>query len=420
MIAAEHARSDEERPRGMTSHCLCVLNAGSSSLKFALYRVDSSDGADATIGAEPTRELSGAVEGIGGQGHLRLAPTDGAAPQDRPVAAKDHAEALAALAALPDGPLTAPGLKGFGHRVVHGGPELTAPVLVNAETLARIEAVSPLAPLHNPPAIAVLKTLATRFPNLPQVACFDTAFHRGHPPVADRFAIPDSFYQEGVRRYGFHGLSYEYIAGALSARYPAIAAGRVVVAHLGSGASMCALPDGHSVDSSMGFTALDGLPMGTRSGSLDAGVILWLQQQKGWKVDRVEHFLYEECGLKGLSGVSNDMRTLLASEAALARLAVDYFVYHVARTACALASSMGGIDAFVFTAGIGEHSPQIRARVLRRLAWLGFALDDAANQQGGPCLTTAGSARPAYVIPTDEEIVIARHTLDLIARRSTD
>ena len=261
---------------------------------------------------------------------------------------------------------------------------LTAPVLVDAATLARIEAVSPLAPLHNPPAVAVLRALAARFPGLPQVACFDTAFHRGHPAVADRFAIPDAFYQEGVRRYGFHGLSYEYIAGALARHYPGVAAGRVVVAHLGSGASMCALANGHSVDSSMGFTALDGLPMGTRSGSLDAGVILWLQQQKGWNVDRVEHFLYEECGLKGLSGVSNDMRTLLASEAPLAQLAVDYFVYHVARTAGALAASMGGIDALVFTAGIGERSPEIRARVLRRLAWLGFVLDEAANQAGRP------------------------------------
>ena len=390
----------------MTSRSLCVLNAGSSSLKFALYRVGE-DGV-------PRRAQSGLVERIGGEGRLVIEPADGGAKRQQAVPAADHAEALAALAAVPDGPLTAPGLAGFGHRVVHGGPALTTPVLVDAATLAQIDALSPLAPLHNPPAVAVLRTIAARFPGVPQIACFDTAFHRGHPPVADRFAIPDALYQEGVRRYGFHGLSYEYIAGALAERYPTVAAGRVVVAHLGSGASMCALADGHSVDSSMGFTALDGLPMGTRSGSLDSGVILWLQQQKGWTVDHVEHFLYEECGLKGMSGVSNDMRTLLASEVPLARLAVEYFVYHAARTAAALASSMGGIDAFVFTAGIGEHSAEIRARVLRRLAWLGFALDAAANQQGGPCLTETGSARPAFVIPTDEEIVIARHTLALI------
>ena len=258
-------------------------------------------------------------------------------------------------------------------------------MLVDAATLARIEALEPLAPLHNPPAVAVLKALAELFPGLPHVACFDTAFHRGHPAVADRFAIPDALYREGVRRYGFHGLSYEYIAGALAERAPEIALGRVVVAHLGSGASMCALAGGRSVDSSMGFTALDGVPMGTRPGSLDAGVILWLQQQKGWSVDRVEHFLYADCGLKGLSGVSNDMRTLLASEAPLAKLAVEYFVYHVARTAGALAAAMGGIDGMVFTAGIGERSPEIRARVLHRLRWLGFSIDEAANQAGARC-----------------------------------
>ena len=385
----------------MTTQCLSVLNAGSSSLKFAVYRV----AADRTL--EQTQ--TGAIEGIGGSARLRVGKTD------QPVTAHDHAEALAALAAAPDGPLNAPGLIGFGHRVVHGGPDLREPVHVEAETLARIEAVSPLAPLHNPPAVAVLKTLAARYPALPQIACFDTAFHRAHPAVADRFAIPDTFYQQGVRRYGFHGLSYEYIAGALATSYPAVASGRVVVAHLGSGASMCALANGRSVDSSMGFTALDGLPMGTRSGSLDSGVILWLQQQQGWSVDRVEHFLYEECGLKGLSGVSNDMRTLLASEAPLARLTVEYFVYHVARMAAALAASMGGIDAMVFTAGIGERSPEIRARVLRRMEWLGFNLDPAANNAGESLLTTRGSPRPAYVIPTDEEIVIARHTLALVA-----
>ena len=386
----------------MTPPRLSVLNAGSSSLKFAVYQV----AADRTL--EQTQ--IGAIEGIGGTARLHRGKTD------QSNTARDHAEALAALAALPDGPLSAPGLIGFGHRVVHGGPDLREPVRVDAATLARIEAVSPLAPLHNPPAIAVLKALAARYPALPQVACFDTAFHRGHPAVADRFAIPDSFYQQGVRRYGFHGLSYEYIASALAKSYPTVAPGRVVVAHLGSGASMCALANGHSVDSSMGFTALDGLPMGTRSGSLDAGVILWLQQQQGWSVDRVEHFLYQECGLKGLSGVSNDMRTLLASEAPLARLAVEYFVYHVARMAAALAASMGGIDALVFTAGIGERSPEIRARVLHRMQWLGFTLDASANETGGPLLTTSNSQRPAYAIPTDEEIVIARHTLALVTK----
>jgi acetate kinase len=274
--------------------------------------------------------------------------------------------------------------------------------------------VSPLAPLHNPPALDVLKGLQRRFPGVPHVACFDTAFHRGHPAVADRFAIPDGLYREGVRRYGFHGLSYQYIASAMRHDAPEIAASKVVAAHLGSGASMCALVNGHSVDSSMGFTALDGLPMGTRSGSLDAGVLLWLQQQKGWTVDHVESFLYHDCGLKGMSGMSNDIRALLASDSPLSRLAVDYFVYHTARTAGALAVSMGGIDGLVFTAGIGEHSAPIRERVLSRLAWLGFEVDATANAIGKGRITTTTSRLAAFVIPTNEERVIARETIRLV------
>jgi len=380
-----------------SDHRICVLNAGSSSLKFGVY--DNKDG---------LRQIqTGAVEGIGGKARLRIMTADGKLVHEASLDAPNHATALDAVTDVPDGPLARRGLSAFGHRVVHGGPDMTAPVVVDATTLARIEALDPLAPLHNPPAVAVLRALGERFPGVMQVACFDTAFHRSHPPVADRFAIPDALYREGVRRYGFHGLSYEYIAGALMEQAPEVALGRIVVAHLGAGASMCALAGGRSVDSSMGFTALDGLPMATRCGSLDAGIILWLQQQKGWTADRVEHFLYEECGLKGLSGISSDMRTLLASEAPLAKLAVEYFVYHVAQTAGALAMSMGGIDGMVFTAGIGERSPEIRLGVLRRMGWLGFVPDDAANNASAP--------RLAFMIPTDEEIVIARHTLVLLS-----
>jgi acetate kinase len=381
---------------------IVVLNTGSSTLKFAVYP-DQPD-------APPVQ--SGLVDNIGGKARLKIKDAHGGTVVDREITADDPSEALNALTSVPNGPLSGH-LAGFGHRIVHGGPDLDRAVLIDDATLKRIEAVSPLAPLHNPPAISVLKNVRARFPGVPHVACFDTAFHRGHPAVADRFALPDALYQEGVRRYGFHGLSYAYIAGAMKTQAPEIAQGRVVAAHLGSGASMCALVDGHSVDSSMGFTALDGLPMGTRSGSVDAGVLLWLQQQKGWTVDRVESFLYHDCGLRGLSGVSNDMRVLEASDAPLAKLAVDYFVYHVARTASALACSMAGIDGLVFTAGIGEHSPSTRARVLRRLAWLGFELDEAANEKGLGRITTVAS-RPAFVIPTDEERVIARETMALL------
>jgi acetate kinase len=375
-----------------------VLNTGSSSLKFAAY----------PMVPEAPPLLSGEVDGIGGSAELKIGG------KSQAVTAADLHAAMEVLAGLPDGPLTGD-IAAFGHRIVHGGPSLDRSVLVDDANLAAIEAVSPLAPLHNPPALDVLKGLQRRFPGVPQVACFDTAFHRGHPAVADRFAIPDALYQEGVRRYGFHGLSYQYIAGAMKTAAPQIAGGRVVVAHLGSGASMCGLVNGRSVDSSMGFTALDGLPMGTRSGSLDSGVILWLQQQKGWSVDRVEHFLYYECGLKGMSGLSNDIRVLLASDAPAAKMAVEYFVYHTARTAGALAVSMGGIDGMVFTAGIGEHSAPVRARVLARLEWLGFDVDASANGASRPgCITGPGSRLPAFVIPTDEERVIARETMALL------
>jgi acetate kinase len=386
-----------------TDRRIVVLNTGSSSLKFAAYPMD----------AEAPPLLSGAIEAIGGSAMLEITGSD----QPIPVAAADPHAAMQALEALPNGPVAGE-IAAFGHRIVHGGPDLDHSVLIDEPTLVRLEALSSLAPLHNPPALEVLKGLRARFPGVPHVACFDTAFHRGHPEVADRFAIPDALYQQGVRRYGFHGLSYQYIAEAMKTQASEIAAGKVVVAHLGSGASMCALVKGRSVDSSMAFTALDGLPMGTRPGSLDPGVILWLQQQQGWTVDQVEKFLYHDCGLKGLSGISNDIRVLLGSDAPLAKLAVEHFVYHTARTAAALAVSMGGLDGVVFTAGIGEHSAPIRTRVLQRLRWLGIEPDEAANANGKGRITSAASRIPAFVIPTDEERVIARETAALLRRSS--
>jgi acetate kinase len=303
----------------------------------------------------------------------------------------------------------------IGHRVVHGGPDYERPVRVDAEVLQRLERYIPLAPLHQPFNLAPIRSVLARFPEIPQVACFDTAFHRGHGALADRYAIPESLYAEGVRRYGFHGLSYEYIANALPFVAPEIALRRVIVAHLGSGASMCAIEGGHSVESTMGFTALDGLPMGTRPGQIDPGVVLYLAAEKGMSPEKVQNFLYRDCGLRGLSGISNDMRQLQDSSDPRAQLAVDYFVYRVGLNAGMLAAAMAGVDGFVFTAGIGENSPKLRAAIAERLAWLGVALDASANAEGGPLISRPDSRIPVYVVPTDEELMIARHTLALLA-----
>ena len=303
-----------------------------------------------------------------------------------------------------------------GHRVVHGGPQYDRPVRVDGDVLANLERYVSLAPLHQPNNLAPIRVLLARFPDLPQVACFDTAFHRGHSAVADHYAIPERFYAEGVRRYGFHGLSYEYVADRLREVAPAIAKGRVIIAHLGSGASMCALAKGRSVESTMGFTALDGLPMGTRPGQIDPGVLLYLITEKGMTAAAVQDLLYRESGLKGLSGISNDMRELQTNAAPAAKLAVDYFVYRVALNAGMLAAALGGLDAFVFTAGIGERSAVIRARIAERLAWLGVVFDPAANEAGKSVISHPESRIGLYVVPTDEELMIARQTLALLNR----
>jgi acetate kinase len=286
--------------------------------------------------------------------------------------------------------------------------------VVTEAVLKRLDTFSPLAPLHQPNNLAPIRAVRARQPQLLQVACFDTAFHRGHPEVADRYALPEALYAEGVRRYGFHGLSYEYIADKLPSIAPDLAAGRVVVAHLGSGASMCAIHAGKSIDCTLGFTALDGLPMGTRPGQLDPGIVLYLMSEKGMSAKDIERFLYNECGLKGLSGISNDVRDLLESKEPRAKRALDHFVYRIALSAGMLASAMGGIDGLVFTAGIGENAPKIREAVAKRLGWLGLELDADANAKGGSRISRKASRVACYVIPTDEELMIARHTLRVL------
>ena len=390
---------------------ILVINAGSSSIKLAIFEVG--EGRALQLAAK------GAMDGIGTQPRLRARDAQGTVLADEKYSAGDVPDIAAAM--IHTGAWLRAYLKGsvplaVGHRVVLGGSTYAAPQLVDDRVLASLEALVPLAPLHQPSALDPIRAIRLRFPEAPQVACFDTAFHRDHPDVADRYALPEALYQEGIRRYGFHGLSYEYIARSLPRVAPEIARGAVVVAHLGSGASMCALRDGRSVDSTMGFTALDGLPMGTRCGQIDPGVLLYLLTEKGWSAEDLERLLYHEAGLRGLSGISNDVRDLLGADAPAARRALDYFVYRIGREVGSLAGAMGGIDGLVFTAGIGENSPDIRARVCARAAWLGIELDQAANRAGGPRISTPASRVSAWVIPTDEERMIAEHTLDVVSR----
>jgi acetate kinase len=389
---------------------ILVVNAGSSSVKFQVFGISKTNGL--------TRLIKGQMDGIGSRPRLRAEENDKTPLVDCEFSQDTVSTVPDAINECAKWLRTQSGLSllAVGHRVVHGGPEYNQPILVDKDVLARLDRYVSLAPLHQPNNLAPIRTLLQNRPELPQVACFDTAFHRGHSAVADHFAIPERFYAEGVRRYGFHGLSYEYIANRLKQVAPEIASKRVIIAHLGSGASMCALVKGRSIESTMGFTALDGLPMGTRAGQIDPGVVLYLFAEKGMSATEVESLLYQDCGLKGLSGVSNDVRELADSPSPSAAFAIEYLVYRVALHAGMLAAALGGLDAFVFTAGIGENSRALRVRIAEKLAWLGAAIDHAANASGKLKISTARSRVALYVIPTDEELMIARHTLAVLSK----
>jgi acetate kinase len=381
-----------------------VLNAGSSSLKFSFYEGEK-------------RLLAGQIDGIGARPAASATGPDGEklAPPDLSTASvSTPSDVLAAIVPWAQAHLGSRRLAALGHRVVHGGMHHSRPARVTPELLDELEALLPLAPLHEPHNLAPIRMAMRLNPDLPQIACFDTAFHRTMPDLNQAFALPYALHDEGIRRYGFHGLSYEYIASVLPNVAPEIADGRVVVAHLGNGSSACAMKAGKSVATTMGFTALDGLPMGTRCGALDPGIVLHLLQQKGLSADAVNDLLYRKSGMLGVSGVSSDFRELLADLEPRARFAVELFCHNVARHIASLAATLAGLDAIVFTAGIGENAAPVRAGICRACAWLGVELDNAANERHGPRITAENSAVAAYVIKTDENLMIARHARSLI------
>jgi acetate kinase len=381
-----------------------VLNAGSSSLKFNVYSRPE---------IENWRlESRGQIEGIGTAPQLSVKNSHNEKIADQKLDAniRDGREALHALAAWLGSTYVDAKLVGVGHRVVHGGARYAKPTLINEEVLTDLRELIPLAPLHQPYNLAAIEALREKRPDVPQVACFDTSFHRGHTAVADLIPLPKNLRETGLQRYGFHGLSYEYISSVLPEIASEIANSRVVVAHLGSGASLCALKEGKSIDSTLGFTALDGICMGTRPGSLDPGVVLYLFQNLNLTAKEVENILYKKSGLLGISGISNDMRDLLSNNQPEARLAVDYFVYRIAKEIGALTAVLGGIDGLVFTAGIGENSAEIRKRICDSCTWLGLELDNEANTKKGPKISSPKSKVSTWVIPTNEELMIARHT----------
>jgi acetate kinase len=392
----------------MSDHIL-TINAGSSSLKFALFAAGTLDCV-----------AIGQIEGLGTDPNLTVKNGKGdkivsdALEGDHFVA--DHDGALRTVLKVVSEHFPQARVAAVGHRVVHGGPDFASPVAVSGDLIGRLKSRIPLAPLHQPHNVSGIAAAAAAFPGVPQVACFDTAFHRTQPFVNEAFALPRALYDEGVRRYGFHGLSYEYVAGKLAEIAPSQAKGRVVICHLGSGASMCAVSNGRSVATTMGFSPLDGLPMGTRPGQLDPGVLLYLMDQKGMNAKAISDLLYKESGLKGLSTISNDMRDLEASSDPRAKQAIDYFVSRVRREIGSLAAALEGLDAIVFCGGIGENARTIRQAVLEAMEWIGVELDRDRNRANAEVISSDRSAVRVFVIPTNEELMIARHTADLLAQ----
>ena len=391
---------------------IAVLNAGSSSIKFALY---DSDGLAQSDDPE-TILFRGKLEEIGLKSHLRISNAKGETVADRrwPEGELDHGAATHEILQTVTGLLNGRKVMAIGHRVVHGGTEYAAPIRIDAAVMASLRRLIPLAPLHQPHNLAPIQAIADAVPDLPQVACFDTAFHRGQSHVAQSFALPRRFADEGVRRYGFHGLSYEFVAARMREVAPDLAGGRLVIAHLGNGASLCAVRDGRSVASTMGFTALDGLMMGTRCGALDPGVLLYLMDEHRMDARAIEDLLYRQSGLLGVSGISSDMRTLRASTEPNAAEAIGLFVYRIVREIGSLSAALGGLDAVVFTGGIGENDAATRAEVAAGCGWLGLTLDGDRNARGEGRISADGSSLAAWVVPTDEERMIARHTAELL------
>ncbi len=389
---------------------ILVVNAGSSSIKFSVFET----GGDRSLIAG----AHGQVEGIGTSARFEAADARGRKLDALPVRGNDHHAAIAAIHdwfAHHTGGES--GFAGIGHRVVHGGAEFSEPVLIDECVIGLLQSLIPLAPLHQPHHIAAIRAVAAAAPGVPQVACFDTAFHHSQPAVAQQFALPRALTAKGVRRYGFHGISYEYIVSALASTAPQAAQRRLVVAHLGNGASLCAIKDGRSLATTMGFTPVDGLVMGTRTGLLDPGVIPYLVRHEGMSIEAVEALIWEQSGLLGVSGVSSDMRELLASDRPASKEAIDLFVYRIGRELGSMVAALGGLDALVFTGGIGEHAAPIRARICDDARWLGIVLDPKANETGGPCISLAGAGASAWVIRTDENLMVARQTRRLLDQR---